>query len=818
MKGKNMKKILALLLTAFIFIGLFTSCDNFNDTNITKPTEEQNEETNENSCNHKGGVATCKSKALCELCNSFYGDINPNNHLIEKTWQKTTTTHKQIYPCCGATLLATEIHEWNQGKCSICEYSCIHKDSTGDSNHLCDTCATSTGECIDINRDHVCDECGTSVGIHADADNDLNHICDYCGINISICIDSNKDHTCDECGAFLGIHGDALNDGDHICEHCGIIMTNCLDIDKNHICDECESNVGAHTDKLGDNKHECEYCGNFAGECFDTDKNHSCDECLQPMGEHKDAVNDGNHKCDYCNENLTQCVDENQDRICDECNEIFYSTGFVFNKNSDNQGYTIVGIGNCRDSNIVIPRFYNNLPITKIAASAFANCDFITSITIHDNIKSIETDAFYGCLNIDYVYADDLISWANIDFSNQYSTPVFFAEKLYIKNSDGIYQTFTELVINSDFKNIKSYAFAYLTSLNSVTFKTDSLDIEVFAFDDSCNIKTVCVEKLEDWCNITFGNAQSNPVLYSKTLSVKNSTGTYEEIVDLVIPDSITEINAFTFAYLEKIKTIDLNNTVSINDYAFSECFNVKDVIIPNSVKNIAKGIFCETYIEKLTFTSQENINIHENAFELMYSLKSIIVSANVFSYIKPSSTIKNINITGGDLKNRVFYGFSGVEYLTIGETVTNLNCNVLVNTLQSTPCCPNLKSIVVDENNPECKSIDGNLYSKDGTKLIQYALGKEDTTFIIPDGVTQVGSFAFCGAKNLKSIVIPESVKLFGYCSFTGCIVLESVEFKNPEGWNYCSTPISSSDLSNKSTAAKLVRQNYEGWQRTED
>lgn len=71
---------------------------------------------------------------------------------------------------------------------------------------------------------------------------------------------------------------------------------------------------------------------------------------------------------------------------------------------------------------------------------------------------------------------------------------------------------------------------------------------------------------------------------------------------------------------------------------------------------------------------------------------------------------------------------------------------------------CHNLEWIDVDESNPNFKSIDGNLYNKNGTVLIQYAVGKNEEVFVMPEGVERVGQGALYGAKNLKKIVLPKS------------------------------------------------------------
>ena len=64
------------------------------------------------------------------------------------------------------------------------------------------------------------------------------------------------------------------------------------------------------------------------------------------------------------------------------------------------------------------------------------------------------------------------------------------------------------------------------------------------------------------------------------------------------------------------------------------------------------------------------------------------------------------------------------------------------------------LKEITVGENNTAYKSIDGNLYSKDGTVLIKYAVGNDAKELIIPEGVTTIGEYAIYGGQYLEKIL----------------------------------------------------------------
>lgn len=93
---------------------------------------------------------------------------------------------------------------------------------------------------------------------------------------------------------------------------------------------------------------------------------------------------------------------------------------------------------------------------------------------------------------------------------------------------------------------------------------------------------------------------------------------------------------------------------------------------------------------------------------------------------------------------------------------------------------CKSLTNIIVDSNNLKYKSIEGNLYSKDGTVLIQYAAGKTNTSFSIPVGVKGVGNGAFYHCLNLKTVTIPNSVTSIGDYAFIECTYLINITIPN--------------------------------------
>ena len=117
------------------------------------------------------------------------------------------------------------------------------------------------------------------------------------------------------------------------------------------------------------------------------------------------------------------------------------------------------------------------------------------------------------------------------------------------------------------------------------------------------------------------------------------------------------------------------------------------------------------------------------------------------------------------------FNGCTSLTSITIPDSVTGIGGSAFHG-------CTSLVSIIVDSNNENYASIDGNLYSKDGTTLIQYAVGKTDTSFTIPDSVTSIGDQAFYGCTSLASVTFGENSQLtsIGGQAFFRCTSLTSI------------------------------------------
>lgn len=149
---------------------------------------------------------------------------------------------------------------------------------------------------------------------------------------------------------------------------------------------------------------------------------------------------------------------------------------------------------------------------------------------------------------------------------------------------------------------------------------------------------------------------------------------------------------------------------------------------------------------------------------------------------------------------NRAFYGCATLTSVTIPESVISfdayafsytslenitISSSVIMIHYASLAYCSSLTNIYVDENNPKYKSIDGNLYAENGQVLIQYAIGKTETSFVIPDHVILIEGHAF-SRSSLKNVVIPNSVREIDRAAFASCTSLEGITFEGTvDEWN---------------------------------
>lgn len=124
------------------------------------------------------------------------------------------------------------------------------------------------------------------------------------------------------------------------------------------------------------------------------------------------------------------------------------------------------------------------------------------------------------------------------------------------------------------------------------------------------------------------------------------------------------------------------------------------------------------------------------------------------------------------EIRHRIFCYCSPTS-VTIPDSVTTMEWSVFSG-------CTSLESISVEKNNQSYSSVNGVLFNKDKSEFVCYPAGKNDKSYIIPNGVTTIGDWAFDDCTSLASITIPDSVTTIGGYAFKGCTSLSSVTIPN--------------------------------------
>ncbi len=117
-----------------------------------------------------------------------------------------------------------------------------------------------------------------------------------------------------------------------------------------------------------------------------------------------------------------------------------------------------------------------------------------------------------------------------------------------------------------------------------------------------------------------------------------------------------------------------------------------------------------------------------------------------------------------------VYYRRRDVRKIFVGKDITEI-ASLLRN--------DGFEGYIVDEENAVYKSDAANvLYSKDGTKLIDFPDASPVEEYAVPDGVTEISDYAFSGNETLKKVNFPDSLRAIGESAFEDCESLEEVSF----------------------------------------
>ena len=240
-------------------------------------------------------------------------------------------------------------------------------------------------------------------------------------------------------------------------------------------------------------------------------------------------------------------------------------------------------------------------------------------------------------------------------------------------NGNG-YSGVEEIIIPDHIYKVSYGNFSDCTSLRSVTLSNKLLTLPESLFRNCTNLVEVkniptSLTSIEDY---TFCNCEnlSSFQIPNSVKSIEYSAFEYSGLKSINIPMSVESISCLAFGNCKNLTKVYIENGVKkISDAAFNGCTKLKDVVLPNSLKELGDmydswqgGVFSNC-------SSLQRINIP-------YGVETIGSSAFYGCTSLSSITIPNsVTAIGGS----AFEGCTSLSNITIPNSVTEIGFGYVV-------------------------------------------------------------------------------------------------------------------------------------------
>lgn len=506
---------------------------------------------------------------------------------------------------------------------------------------------------------------------------------------------------------------------------------------------------------------------------------------------------------------------------------------YLLSQSAGNLYYSVTGHSDALAKRVIIPTELDGVPVTHIAAGSFKDCTELTWIYIPESIIEMPSreETFNGCSLTLALNQETVSGWSVSPFI----TGLEIGNNVKTIDSYAFWGCRSLASIewpqNQQTLTVKSLAFEYCTGLTEITIPK-GLSIDDGAFSGCTSVEKVnwnaatCGTRPRGWFpsvrelyigkdvttidyGVTSGCANLERIVVDAENTTYDSRGNCNAIIDTagnglvagckntVIPNNITSIWTEAFKGHTGLTSVTIPASVTIIGInAFSGCTGLTSVTIPASVTRIGGTV------------NNSNLTPGNNAFKGCTSL------IHVTSYIqKPfgvnafdSETLASATLTVPFGRRGFYQKASGWGFQNIEEMEGNEEETTFIQFADATT-----KSICIgkwDENGDgeislyEAKQVtsvsfynangSGSITSFDELKYFTNVTAISNNAFkgcknlisiILPDGVSSIGSYAFYGCESLDSINIPEGVTAINDYTLYNCKSLASITM--PDGVN---------------------------------
>ncbi len=302
--------------------------------------------------------------------------------------------------------------------------------------------------------------------------------------------------------------------------------------------------------------------------------------------------------------------------ICKTCGydeALPVSEGVVYTLNEAQTGYIASLDNTYQKDSIVILDQYLGLPVTSIKAEGFIGST-AKFITIPSSILEINSDAFKNCANLLAVFYEGTIEdWCQIQFKNEYATPMYYASSFYMLKEQA-WKEVTTVTVPESITVLNDYQFYGFTHLSHVDLPDTMIRVRSYAFAKCSSIEELIISPrfidehalmgCDKLTRLTLG-------YFDSTISL----GFFFGGSNTSIPDSLTEVTILAGTQLQ-------NN-------AFRGLKNLTKLTLPSTLVKVGSGIV--DGCDKLLYNEKDNglyLGNEENPYLILMHMKDQVAAS----------------------------------------------------------------------------------------------------------------------------------------------------------------------------------------------
>ena len=318
------------------------------------------------------------------------------------------------------------------------------------------------------------------------------------------------------------------------------------------------------------------------------------------------------------------------DKVHSESDTNQYPFGYIFGYNSY-EGSTRVtqnyrGSSGYTSGSYYIPTSLKTVKITGdnyIQYGAFYGCTTLTSVEFLGN-SSLGQSLFYGCTNLADVKLPSGITALSINLFRECTSletielpdsVTAIGDYAFCKTGLKCYE------IPNTIESVGGGAFMSCESLTDIIIPSSVKSFGRSAFQQCSNLENVYYKgTIVDWCDITFALSggsgttraydTSTPMqpaskfyLLDENGDVEFENNNYSLLVDLVIPDEVTELHANAFNGFNCLKSVVIPASVTtFGGTTFSCCYALQTAIIKARITSPCLYMFFDCNLKSIVF------------------------------------------------------------------------------------------------------------------------------------------------------------------------------------------------------------------------